>query len=267
MEIFSNITFNEYIPDIAPNGLFSKKKPIVFNGEPIKSRELQEILALLEPEITNKLCTYIATDIIRIIPQNQILLKFLQETEIKMLEVFDEFGFNHWDPEIQEYVRSNKSSKHYIFWMTDDNEDYANILYLIHSGQFEDYLNDEEMNTIESISSGKTSIFDIIQGICLGYPVEYIKGYYTTRHDKPNLYECIQGKNVTKAEKNLLYEELNEFLSSDHYKKLSNQFSENYSYALKLIDKIIEMDEFNELVERNRLIIRKCVPDYFVLGE
>lgn len=265
MEIFSNITFNEYIPDVAPNGLFSKKKPIVFNGEPIKSKELQEILALLEPEITNKLCTYISFDIIRIVSANEILLKFLPETEIKMLEVFDEFEFNHWDPEIQEYMKKTKSLKHYIFWMTDDNEDYANILYLLHSDQFNDFLNEEELNTIESITSGRTNIFDIIEGICLGYPVEYIKGYYISKNDKPNFYDCIQGRNITKAEKNLLFEELNEFLSSDQYKKLSNRFAENYSYALKLIDKIIEMDEFNDLVEKNKLITKKCVPDYFVL--
>lgn len=265
MEIFSNITFNEYIPDVAPNGLFSKKKPIVFNGEPIKSREVGEILALLKPDITNKLCTYISFDIIRIRQENEILLKFLPETEIKMLEIFNEIEYNKWDSKKKNYMMTTRLRKEYIFWMTEDNEDYANVLYLLHTDQFNELLTQNELNTIESISSGRTTIYDIIEGICLGYPVDYIKGYYTSRNIKPNFYDCIQGRNITQVEKTLLFEELNEFLDSNEYKELSNRFSENYSLAVKLIDRMIESKEFDDIVRRNRKITLKCTPDYSVV--
>lgn len=140
--------------------------------------------------------------------------------------------------------------------MTEDNEDYANILYLLHTKKFREFFPRSETEDI-------TSFRQILTGICLGYPIENIKGFYVRQNARYGFFYCPALKvNITKDEKELFSNELKAFNESDEYRELIKKFNSDYSLTLELIEKIRIMREFVELVEENRVRTLKCEPDY-----
>ena len=262
MELINELTFTEYIPEIAPNGMISKRFPIMYKNQRI-NKNLQDILSLLKPEVTGKYVSMIKNTI----KDNVDIVKYLPDSDIRMIEVFVDYEYYTFDDDSGEYEKQLDQNKFYIFYVDEElYEDYANIIYLIETKKLNDILEGKIKEEYDEAMSreGLTNINDIISGICYGYKEEYIKGYYITKNKQINLYGCIQGFNVTKDEKNLLFKELNSFLKSDEYKKLEKIFEEDYSLALDLIEDIRDSEEFDKIVEENQKITFECSPDYIL---
>lgn len=285
MELLELIDMDAYIPQIAPNGLYSRKNPMLYKGERIKSPDLMDILSLLNSELSGKKTSYISNQIIRVDMDKEEIMSYLPKSDIKMIEVYGEVSYNTYMEDDKkakgtkkatvkskgkksktsydgvndvQYKKVFKETKSYIFWSFDEYTDYAVLLYLIKSGMIKDMKIGKELENIN---------MDILEGICYGYPKEYIGGYYVTRaspRDTLNLYGCIQGRNITKEEKKLLFQELNDFMSSPKYTQKLNEFEDNYAMTVNKMEKIFDTTEFDRAVENVNQIVRVCAPDYTV---
>lgn len=247
MELIESIQFNQYLPIVGPDGLFPRRNPLLYKSERIKSMDLVDILSLLNQDVTEKKCSYISKSLIKVDMDKEVIMSLLPKTDIKMVEIYTESTYYSFSK--KKYKEMSKENKSYLFFNDNRYEDYATLLYLLVSDQIED----ENINTT------------IAEGICYGYPKDYIKGFYITRSPPVlNLYSCIQGRTVTKKEKTLLYEELNEFLESDLYLEKSNQFEEDYSETINSIEKIFDSASFDKQVDKLQELVQVSAPDYFL---
>ncbi|HXS59468.1 MAG TPA: hypothetical protein VN703_01485, partial [Candidatus Sulfopaludibacter sp.] len=92
MNLTELIDFEEYLPMIGINGLYSKRKPLLYKGERVKSSDLVDILSLLDQQTTRKYCSYISSKIIKVDEDKEEIMSSLPKTEIKMVEIYDEFS-------------------------------------------------------------------------------------------------------------------------------------------------------------------------------
>jgi hypothetical protein len=248
MNFIESIDFVEYIPITSPRGLFSKRNPLMYKGNQVKSLDLVDILSLLNPDATNKYTTYIMKDKIRVDEDKEELMSLLPKTEINMIEIYKEYPYYKYKK--SKYMEEVGGMKSYLFYMYDEYRPYAVVLFLLFTGRLKDT---------------PQNLLMIIEGICYGYPKESIKGFYITKENPLNLFSCIQGRNVTKRERDLLYEELKEFEASEIYVKLNNKFEEDYSKAEDIIDKIISDSKFKGHVKDMKQLEQKCTPDYIIV--
>src|ERR1700729_1862552 len=176
MQIFDEIVYTEYIPEIGTNGLYSKRKPLVYKGLPIYG-DLQDILSLLDVDTTKKYTSYIKSDVIRISKDTEILLNSLPNSKIKMIEIFKEMKY--YSVSKKNYLEKFKKKKEYIFYLHEEYEDYANILYIIYTNRIDDIIDDLSDDDLKQLyynsvnnsreSRSGSNILDIISGICYGY--------------------------------------------------------------------------------------------------
>lgn len=263
MEFMDSIDFVEYLPIVGPNGLFPKRNRLLYEGNIVKSMDLIEIISLLNPDVTNKFTVFIERDKIKVDFDKEKLMEYLPKTEIKMVEIYKEY--NYYTFKKKNYSEAIGESKSYLFYLFDEYESYAAILFLIHSDTLVSF--DDISKKLQKFSNRMKIIISIIQGICYGYPRDFIRGYYITRYEFPplNLFNCIQARNITKKEKDLFYQELKEFENSELYASLSNQFDEDYINAEDIIDDIISSPDFKGIIKNMKQIEQKCTPDYVVV--
>jgi hypothetical protein len=251
------LEYFEYVPDVDPRGLSTKfrKKYPKLNDVPIKNEKLYEILSLFDYKTTLKKCSHYSGLIPIKDDIQEDIIQSLPTSDLKSLPIVNEREVYVYSK--NKYTLKIEQTFSFVVYFEDEFEFESNIVHLIISNNYKDFIEIEDYNMFSS------NIHDIILGICYGYKKEYIRGYYITKKKSLNLFNCLNGYNPSRDQKNFLNKELEVFENSQDYKLLSEEFEDKYSQSLSIIDNLRNNKKFNTYIKNNRKEVTIFAPNYY----